>query len=298
MRANRSSITAENNALLRAYESRRPAGRRICSDPYAAHFISASLQPLDAKGAQALATLWGWDTLFPGVGNAIIARTRFMDDCLRAALADGVRQVVLLGAGYDTRALRFINAMDGVTVFELDHPATQKIKLARLGRIGAATNDHVRYLAVDLASDALDDCLFDRGYLAQQASLFIWEGVTYYLPMASVHRVLTFVAAKAASGSRLVFDYFPPCVVDGTSALPEARALRYGLKHIGEELQFGLSPQDLQAFIETNGFRLIKHYSCRQFVRRKLAAIHQKRRVSDIFFFVEAVVRGDRTAKA
>jgi methyltransferase (TIGR00027 family) len=289
MRAKHPSVTAENIALLRACESRRPADRRICHDPYAVHFIPAWLRPLGAKAALAFGTLSNWDALFPGVGNAILARTHFIDDCLEAALAGDIEQLVLLGAGYDTRPLRFMKAMSGVTVFELDHPATQRQKLERLGRIGATAHRCIRYLPIDLASDAIDEGLSAHGYAPRRKSLLIWEGVTYYLPMVSVRRTFALLAELAAPGSRLVFDYFPPSVADGTNPLPEARALRAGLKHIGEEIRSGLRPEDLAEMMQKNGFELRRNLSCRQYVRRHLAAAHRERRFSELFYFAEAV---------
>ncbi len=139
MKQNRSSVTAENNAVLRTHESMRPESDRICNNPYVVYFLPDRFMSAKDKDDQIHQSIADWETLFPGVSNSIIARTRFIDDCLKEAINAGIRQLVILGAGYDTRALRFEALKDGVMVFELDHPATQRVKLRDWGR---ATINH------------------------------------------------------------------------------------------------------------------------------------------------------------
>jgi methyltransferase (TIGR00027 family) len=130
----------------------------------------------------------------------LIERTRFFDDQVLAAIADGVEQVVILGAGYDDRALRF--RAPGVRYFELDHPATQADKRRRLRRIGANLGD-VALAPADFRSDDTPAALAAAGHGASKSSLFICEGLLIYLDRDTNLRLLAAMRSIAGSGSRL-----------------------------------------------------------------------------------------------
>ncbi|MEJ2041373.1 MAG: SAM-dependent methyltransferase [Desulfosarcinaceae bacterium] len=153
MRPNQSSLTAENNAILRANEFLRPPEERICHDPYALYFLPESIFSADDRNDQIQAAVSRWETHFPGVCNAILARTRFIDDCLEQAISEGIRQLVILGAGYDTRALRFDALRQGMMVFEADHPATQRLKTERIDKYLDVDLANVHFLPVDLSGE-------------------------------------------------------------------------------------------------------------------------------------------------
>jgi methyltransferase (TIGR00027 family) len=130
----------------------------------------------------------------------LAARTRFFDDIVLAEIRDGATQVVLLGAGYDGRALRF--RTPGVRFFEVDHPATQADKRRRLDAVDAPTGG-ITFVAADFTEDAVDDALAGAGHDAGTRSLFVCEGVLRYLPEHSFHSLLRASAARAAPGSVL-----------------------------------------------------------------------------------------------
>ena len=116
MKSNQASTTAENNAMLRLHETMRPENERICNDPFAEFFLPDGVIDAPDRNEQIRQAISSWETLFPGVSNAIVARTRFIDDGLEDAIVDGIRQLVILGAGYDTRAMRFNALKESVTV--------------------------------------------------------------------------------------------------------------------------------------------------------------------------------------
>jgi methyltransferase (TIGR00027 family) len=131
----------------------------------------------------------------------IAARTRFVDEQVLTAIAAGLRQVVICGAGYDDRALRFRTA--GVRFFELDHPATQEDKARLLLQAGAGTGD-VTLAEIDFRTDDVGAVLDLAGHEPQQPTLFICEGLLVYLDRDTCHRLLDRLAARAAAGSVLV----------------------------------------------------------------------------------------------
>jgi len=171
-------------------------------------------------------------------------RTAFFDRASLAALERGVPQIVILGAGYDGRALRF--ATPGVTWFEVDHPATQSDKRARLAALDAPT-DAIAFVPIDLNRDDLVGSLERVGYDRAIPSLFLIEGLLGYLPRATTERVLTDLRALATPSSRLAAA-FPIAPKDRTrvkrlrhrlrrvviSALGEPRLTRFSTEEIDE----------------------------------------------------------------
>ena len=137
------------------------------------------------------------DWLLPGIA----ARTRFVDDQVIRAIASGTRQIVICGAGYDDRALRFRTS--GVRFFELDHPATQRDKARLLRSIGAGT-PAVTLAEADFRSDDVAGVLDRAGHEVSRPTLFICEGLLVYLDRDTCHALLAALAQRAASGSVLV----------------------------------------------------------------------------------------------
>jgi methyltransferase (TIGR00027 family) len=291
MKPNQSSTTAENNAILRLHESMRPENERICNDPYAEFFLPDQVINSQDRNEQIRQAITNWETQFPGVSNAIVARTRFIDDCLEAAIVDGIRQLVILGAGYDTRAMRFKALKESVNVFELDHPNTQKKKLERIEKYLKEDLSHIRYISIDFSKEDLAKKLFAYGYDETLKTLFVWEGVTYYIPAAAVDSTLSFISHHSPSRSSVIFDYFPSTVADGTTELTEARALREGLRRIGEEIIFGISPDLINEFMQSRGFSVIQNLTGRTTKKPISSGVNKNRTVSEMFIFVQATFR-------
>jgi methyltransferase (TIGR00027 family) len=133
-------------------------------------------------------------------------RARFAEDVLAEAMQRGVSQYVLLGAGYDSFAYCRHDPASGLRVYEVDHPATQQDKIARLRQMGASIPASTTFVAVDFTQDVLLDALCKHGFERDQPAVFCWLGVTWYLSDETIDRVLRDVAS-AAPGSQLVLDY-------------------------------------------------------------------------------------------
>lgn len=145
--------------------------------------------------------------------RSMIPRTRFIDERLEAAVGNGTTQLVILGAGFDSRAYRFEKLLTAVRVFEVDHPATQEVKIQRVREVVGEPPENLVYLAVDFRKDDLTAALSAEGYRKDRRTFFIWEGVTMYLPAEAVHETLRWIAVNSASGSSVVFDYFSETAV-------------------------------------------------------------------------------------
>ncbi|MGH7899232.1 MAG: class I SAM-dependent methyltransferase, partial [Candidatus Binatia bacterium] len=172
------SQTAEAVCWMRASEQRRPPAQRIVDDPYAKLFLgpmfSAGLATWQASGR--LGDLA--ERFSPGLIAWVLTRHRYIDDRLLGGLAAGAEQVVLLGAGYDTRAYRFASKLAGRPVFEVDFPATsrRKAKIVARHRSALPAAD-VRIIEIDFQTESLRDRLGEAGFRRGARTFFAWEGV-------------------------------------------------------------------------------------------------------------------------
>jgi len=208
MRAGRASRTAEQNALFRALETARPASERVCDDPFARHFLGWPFTLVmwagTIPGAAALIRSY-IDGRWPGARTSVIARTRLIDDLIPPALEKNIEQLVILGAGFDSRAYR-MPRLAAIEIFEVDHPDTQAAKRRTLSRVLPSPPPNVRFVAVDFKRDSLADAMPVAGYRASTSTLLVWEGVTNYLTAEAVEATLRWCAG-ASPGSLLLFTY-------------------------------------------------------------------------------------------
>jgi len=192
------SKTAERVAAFRAAESLLPEDLRVCYDPYAIEFTDPDH----------LDELTGYtDSHFPGLRNYVAARARHFDEVITLAAKTGLEQLVILGAGYDTRAYRIGEFKDRVRVFELDHPDTQRVKKEKIAEIFGRLPEDVVYVPVDLESPDFGRALLESGYSPEKKTLFVMEGVVLYLTPGAVDRILSFVVDNSGKHSAVLFDY-------------------------------------------------------------------------------------------
>jgi len=220
----RRSATAQIVCAQRAAETLRPLGRRLIDDPYARYFLTTgAYRFLTANRLTAAVTRRGFDRIYPGYMAIVLLRNRWYEAALGRALADGVEQIVLLGAGYDTTSLRL--GLGRATLFEVDAPPTQRAKREVIRRQGLP--DHaVRYVPCDFERDTLSARLRENGFDIQARSLVAWWGVSFFLSEDAVRQTMADVASLTAPGSRFLFDYLDSGVVDGTTVYRGARRAR------------------------------------------------------------------------
>ena len=255
MRKNQSSLTAAGIAVARAVESDKPADERICYDPYARQFIPAWMYHILGFFIKTGYTEWRG----PGVNGFLVVRDRYIDDVLQDFLAEGLQQLVILGAGYDSRAYRFDLA--GVKTFEVDHPATQAGKLAKVRAVFKKVPEHVVYVSVDFNTQTLADRLLESGYGPGLKTLFIWQGVTMYLTPEAVDTTLAFVAQRSGPGSAIVFDYVYQAVLAGAQQHSEISGMRRYRFMTGEGLTFGIPEGTVETFLRARGFQPVQDVS-------------------------------------
>lgn len=273
MRNNRASITAMGVAMLRALESERPFAERICNDPLARCFAPVPFPLAKWLVRCGLGTMRGM-----GVLEYVAARTHCIDECLLGCVAEETTQLVILGAGFDSRPYRLEHLLkDRVTVFEVDHPATQRQKqkkLASLQRIPA----NVRFVPIDFTQEGLEK-LTECGLSQKEKTLFIWEGVTCYLTEEAIAQTLAFIG-KHPPGSTVIFDYLIDSALQGKQPSMARQFRRYaGL--LGEELRFGLHEGMLPAFLEARGFQVVQELGTEELKRLYLQGSNGGRKMAN-----------------
>ena len=191
----------------------------------------------------------------PGAYTYEIARTKFIDEIVLAEAAAGLDELILLGAGLDSRAYRLVDQLGGARVIEVDHPATQASKRARVRRLFGTEPEHVSYVAVDLTRDDLAGTLSAAGHDHCARALFVWAGVSFYLPERAVARLLAFVAAHGNPRTSIAFDALWRGAVTGTHDYYGAAELRHAVAKRGEPLRWGIPEGRLHETLARFGVR-------------------------------------------
>jgi methyltransferase (TIGR00027 family) len=253
----RPSRTACQNALFRALESRRPAGERVADDTLAAGFLTPEFRlvallarvPALRRSTEAFI-----DRRWPCARGGVVARTRLIDDTIVDELPH-VGQVVILGAGFDSRAYR-LPGMRDVEVFEVDHPDTQSLKRRVLARRGRAAGGSVHLVPVVFGRDDVATALTAAGFTAGGPTLVLWEGTTNYLDAESVDRTFTFLDRALGRGSPVLFTYVHTGVLDGSVAFEGGATTTRAVRKVGEPMTFGFDPDDVPGYLLERGFDL------------------------------------------
>lgn len=282
------SKMAEGMAMQRFEESSKGEDERICFDPYAIHFINPEIIEFGIKHPEEAKTkVEEMENLLPGLSNSIIVRVRYFDDFVCNSIEEGLEQLVILGAGYDTRAYR-IKELKKIRVFEVDHPNTQSFKREKIKEIFGSLPDHVTYVPIDFETQKLGKTLFKNGYDKSLQTLFIMEGLIMYIPPEAVDETLNFIADNSRKGSQIIFDYYPESVVDGTSELEVGQNIRNFVINHGEPLQFGIQEGTIAKFLSGYGFSKIENVTSQKYKNTYFHGSNKDRDVCDLLYFVHA----------
>ena len=257
MRTGQPSRTARQNALFRALEAGRPSADRVADDPLAVRFLTPEFRALAVAGRVPPARRLiesVIDRRWPCVRGGVVARTRLIDERVAVALP-GVEQVLILGAGFDSRAYRLAQLRD-VAVFEVDHPATQAAKRRILRRGSGRLPANVRFVPVEFGADDPAAELAGRGFVSGAPTLVLWEGVTNYLDSASVDATFRFLASAIAPGSPVLFTYVDRAMLDRSADFEGAATTLRAVRRVGEPFTFGLNPREVSGYLGDRGFEL------------------------------------------
>ena len=226
--------------------------------------IAEKLFPLPAKVILNVAPfrkLFIKKVMPPGIHEYVLARTKVMDAAYFSALQDGFDQIVLLGAGFDSRPIRFAEHNQGTKIFELDVPTTQEAKLDVYQRRHVVVPEGVVFAPIDFDNQSTAEVLSKAGFKPGKKTLFLWEGVTMYITAKAVDDTLAFIRESSAMGSRVVFDYIYASVVRKENEHYGEEGGYEMVSRVGETWCFGLEEGTIESFLNERGFECAAHYT-------------------------------------
>ncbi len=282
------SRTALGAATCRLIEQYQPEGTRLFDDPVAKELIGSLIRLLTQFASMRDFIVKQTDAVAKGIYGAQICRTRYLDDVVQAAIAQGIQQVVILGAGYDTRPYR-LPAIESIKVFEVDLPAVQNDKKKKLQKYLGRLPGHVSFIPIDFDTQTLESVFSGTAFDPAKPAIFIWEGVTQYLSEEAVRRTLAFVG-KSAPGSSIVFTYVLKSIIERRSDIPDADHM---MDVIAEQSPwiFGLEPAGIADFLKPYHLALVADVGNRDYQEKYLKPLGRNLVVFEGERIVQATVQ-------
>jgi methyltransferase (TIGR00027 family) len=280
------SLTALTAAAARAAHLIVDDEPRIFADTLAADLLGERAEELISYH-----TLHGSHPVLSGARVQVACRSRYTEDALARAIATGVSQYVILGAGLDSLAYR--DGLAGlVRVFEVDYPASQEAKRAALAAAGIPVPGNVTFVAADLAADDLRRCLADSGFDAPAPAVFGWLGVTMYLTADAIAATMTAVSGFAP-GSELIADYMlPPDARDEAGALYGELVAQASAER-GEPWRSCFTPQEITDLARRAGLGAARSIRQRDTIPPELWRRTDSLRPADLAVLFHGAVTGD-----
>jgi len=270
MRKDRASKTAEAVAAVRAAH-RRYESPVVFDDPYALALTSPGWRRIVGSRLLHELVLRRLLRATRPVGAQVLMRARYAEEELERALARGVRQYVIVGAGLDSFALRRGDLAGRLRLFEVDHPATQAAKRARLAALGATPKVELEWVAADFERTTLGDALGSSSFDRAAPAFFSWLGTTHYLSPEAVIATLRSIAEVAAPASRIVFDYTVRAGDLSDEDRREYEATSRFVARRGEPFRSSFEPAALAATVGALGYGLIEDLDATEQRRRYFA---------------------------
>ena len=279
--------TALGAAVCRLIEQYQPAENRLFADPFIKDMVSAPLRLMMQFEPMRAFTINRTEAVSRGIYGAQVCRTCFIDETVEAALAQGIAQLVILGAGYDTRAYR-LNGIEKVKVFEVDLPNVQAKKKASVARRFGHIPPNVTFIPIDFDTQTLDTVFAGSTFDSSRPTIFIWEAVTQYITGSAVQQTLAFVG-KSAPGSQIIFTYVLKSIIERRTGLPDAeRMMDYVAKTA--PWVFGLEPSEVASFLQPFHLKLAADVGYAEYQARYLEPRHRHLDMADAERAVHAIV--------
>lgn len=278
MDGNESYKTAYVAAYARLIEQYESKETRLFNDSFVKNFFSNYLSFIMKFNIVRNLLVFMYNATLTGLLGLQVCRTKYIDEKLKEAMDNGIEQVVILGAGFDTRLYRIpdINRIRG---FEVDLPIMQDKKKMIIKKCLGELPNNVIYTPIDFNIQTLDEVLTIKELDFSKPIFFIWEGVTQYITKEAVSDTLKFIS-KASFGSEVVFTYALESVVDGTANMMGTEVLTTLFK-IGEQTwRFGLNPSEINNFIKQYNLELVEDVGASYYQENYLKPIGRKLDVS------------------
>ena len=271
-------LFARWSAGAKAFEDGLPVDQRVISDPLA-HYYAGEAGMRMVKMMQAIN---------PNIRKAIALRARYIDDYSRQCIKEGFEQVVLLGAGYDSRYVR-LPEFRRATIFEMDLQSTQVIKKALTRRLYGRLPHNVNYIAIDFSKDSVTEKLMTAGFQFHRKTLFIWEGVILFLNQDIIEETLGNLIGLGTD-NRIIFDFVPPELIDDETDYMGNRELLQLCANVQEPLTFGCQPNRMKGILQGLGFGNVNTISMQE--ANMIYCGSDK--IENCYYFATAEVKSDK----
>jgi methyltransferase (TIGR00027 family) len=196
-----------------------------------------------------------------GVYEWVIARTRYIDAALLRACKESFSQVLLFGAGFDSRGVRFKSELKGMKLFELDAPTTQSMKVEQFRLREVQVPPNVIFVPINFETESVEEKLTQSGFVLNQRTLVILEGVLQYLNPEAVNATFTTIRTMVGGRSRIIFDYAYGSVLRGEGKVYGQERMIDGVNRFGESWQFGLDETEVKGFLQKYDMILVDQKS-------------------------------------
>lgn len=208
--------------------------------------------------------LFSWRFFPHGIYEYVIARTKYFDAVFIGSLENSFDQIVIFGAGFDSRALRFKNLNDGTRIFELDAPITQQEKTKAYQSKRFVIPDNLVFVPIDFNKESLSEKITQAGFIAGKKTLFMLEGVTMYLSQEALEGTFRFISDVSGRGSLIVFDYIHAGVLRRENKYYGEKDIYKTVAKVGEEWTFALEENEVEPVLGRYGFLQKNHSGTRE----------------------------------
>ncbi len=192
-----------------------------------------------------------------GIYEYVIARTKYIDAAFQQALGDRFDQVLIFGAGFDTRAIRFHELNKNTQIYELDVPTTQQAKIGQYKKRGVKVPTELHTIAIDFDKESLPEKLDEAGFQKGKHTFFLMEGLLMYLQPTSVAQTFQTIQKYAGKGSLIVFDYVQAIAINKEGrSFGEAEIIDM-VSGVGESWFFGMEKGQVEQFLAKYGMRVV-----------------------------------------
>lgn len=257
MKNAQSSATADMCAMIRGYHAQF-ADDPVFPDTLGAALTSDRWRRVIERPLLRRVVIEGALRPMRRAAGTVIGRARYLEDQLEDAIARGCTQYVIVGAGMDSFAARRGHALPRVRVIELDHPATQGTKRARLAAVPGNPDAEVDYVPIDFETDDIPAALRRSSFDPNAVTMFSWMGVSYYLSRETVYSVLSQLGACGAPGSQIIFDYSAPSHTHARSGRLSIKLVNTITSRVGEPQVSSFDSEELRHRVSELGLDVVE----------------------------------------
>lgn len=279
--------TALGAAVCRLIEQSQPDNQRLFNDPVVQYLVSPALRLMMRFGPMRNLTFNQTEAAGKGIYGGQVCRTRYIDEVVQSALSQGITQLVILGAGLDSRPYR-LPGIERVKVYEVDLASVQNAKKVNLEKHFSRLPANVTFVPIDFDTQTLETVFVDSTLDRSKPTVFIWEAVTQYISADAVRQTLSFIG-KSAPDSVLVFTYVLKSVIERRSTVLDADKMMDRVQKTAPWI-FGLEPSEVRAFLQPFHLQVQSDVGSTDYQTKYLQPLKRTLHVSEMERTVHAVV--------